>query len=86
MLENTPREFGGVGWPGCGVVNIVLVGSRSAAAHRKKKIGRAGQESVNDKGVLTGPNLTPEIHNFYASAAVGWHICLRERKSVPTMC
>ena len=37
VLENTPRKFGGVGWPGCGVVNIVLVGRRSAAAHRKKK-------------------------------------------------
>jgi len=33
-------------WPGCGVVDIVLVGRRSAAAHRKKNIGRAGQESV----------------------------------------
>jgi len=42
VLENTPREFDGVGWPGCGVVDIVLVGRRSAAAHRKKKIGRAG--------------------------------------------
>ena len=41
VLENTPREFDGVGWPGCGVVDIVLAGRRSAAAHRKKKIGRA---------------------------------------------
>jgi len=46
VLENTPREFGGVGGAGCGVVNIVLVGRRSAAAHRKKKIERARQESV----------------------------------------
>ena len=43
---NTPHEFGGVGWFGCGVVDIVLVGKRSAAAHRKKKIGQAVQESV----------------------------------------
>ena len=25
VLENTPREFDGVGWPGCGVVDIVLL-------------------------------------------------------------
>ena len=46
VLENTPREFGGVGWPGCGVVNIVLVGRRSAAAHRKKK-NRAGWAGIS---------------------------------------
>ena len=40
VLENTPLEFG-VEWPGCGVVDIVLVGRIPAAAHRKKKIGLA---------------------------------------------
>jgi hypothetical protein len=25
MLEKTRREIGGVGWPGCGVVDIALV-------------------------------------------------------------
>jgi hypothetical protein len=46
VLENTPREFDGVGWPSCGVVDIVLVGRRSAAVHRKKKLGGLRQESV----------------------------------------
>jgi hypothetical protein len=46
MLENTRPEFGGVlGWPGCGVVDIVFTG-RSVAAHCKNKIwGSARQES-----------------------------------------
>jgi hypothetical protein len=37
MLENTRREFGGVGWPGCGVVDIVLArgGRRQLIAKTK---------------------------------------------------
>jgi hypothetical protein len=46
VLENTPREFDGVGWPGCGVVDIVPVGRRSAAAHAKKKIGGLVQDQL----------------------------------------
>jgi hypothetical protein len=48
VLENTRRDFGGVGWFGCGVVDIVLVGRRSVAAHCKKKIGWAHAGIVKD--------------------------------------
>jgi len=44
MLENTRREFGGVGWPGCGMVDRPSTG-RSAAALRKSN-PRHRQESV----------------------------------------
>jgi hypothetical protein len=38
VLENTRRKFGGVGWFGCGVVDIVLVGNgrRQLIASGKK--------------------------------------------------
>ena len=38
VLENTRREFGGMGWFGCGVVDIVLVGTgrQQLIASRKK--------------------------------------------------
>jgi len=54
VLENTRREFGGVGWPGCGMVDIILVGRRSAAAHRKKKSGGLMQESLKSNIVISG--------------------------------
>ena len=38
LLENTRREYGGVGWLGCGVVNIALDGE-VGGSHRKNKIG-----------------------------------------------
>ena len=44
ILKNTWREFGGVGWPGCGVVDIVRVrgGRRQLIAKTKSGLRQAG--------------------------------------------
>jgi hypothetical protein len=44
VLENMRREFGGVGWPGCGVVDIALVwgGRRQLIAKTKSGLRQAG--------------------------------------------
>ena len=47
MLENTRREFGGVGWPGCGVVDIALEYGEVGGSSSHKIRGRRMQESVN---------------------------------------
>jgi hypothetical protein len=46
MLENMRREFGGAGWPGCGVVDIALVRGGQWQLITKKIDGRLMQESV----------------------------------------
>ena len=53
VLENTRREFGGAGWPGHSVVDIVLSRGGSAAAHRQsKKTFVETDERVNCVGSL----------------------------------
>jgi hypothetical protein len=49
VLENTRREFGGVGWPGHSVVDIVLVGEgrRQLIASQKKTFVKT-DERVNN--------------------------------------
>jgi hypothetical protein len=72
MLENTWREFGGVGWPGCGVVDIALVRGGRRQLIAKTKFGAPpGRNQLNTWGIhQKSYSLFKKIYTIYTNGVL----------------
>jgi hypothetical protein len=52
FLENTRREYGGVDWLGCGVVDIALVWGGGWQPSQKQNRGSAGSPNLSGSLIM----------------------------------